>query len=202
MTKMIGVVLAGGNSTRFGEDKAFFELDGRPMYQHVVSSLLASGAVDEVIISTNQRLAGCFEDLDAVVDQTFPDHGPLGGLYDVMNTFPGDRLLVVSCDTPHVSPKWLQILCNRAGEHPDAVVITKEADRLHPLIGVYQGAGLSGTLKELLEEKRLSMRALFEERETIEVDTAFHGVDGRTLMNINRKTDIRLRGYESGEHYR
>ncbi|GAB3066123.1 molybdenum cofactor guanylyltransferase [Salinicoccus sesuvii] len=202
MKKTIGVVLAGGNSTRFGEDKAFFKLEGKPMYRHVVDTIWTSGVVDEVIISTNQRLAECFEDMDTIVDGNFQDCGPLGGLHEVSRAFPEDCLLVVSCDTPHVSPEWLRILGSRAAAYPDALIVTKAQDRLHPLIGIYQGSGLSDTLRHLIDRGRLSMRGLFEERQTIEVDAAFYDIDEKIFTNINRKTDIRLRGYESGEHYR
>ncbi|MFC3420316.1 molybdenum cofactor guanylyltransferase [Salinicoccus hispanicus] len=202
MTKTIGVVLAGGNSTRFGEDKAFFKIDGRPMYSHVAGALEASSAIDEIVISTNQRLADCFDGLQTIVDDVFQDDGPLGGLYEVAKAFPGDRLLVVSCDAPYVSPEWLSTLYRKAVGNPDALVITKAADRLHPLIGVYQGADLPETIRQLLDARQLSMHALFEERGMIEVDAVSYGINDGTFVNMNRKTDIRFGGDESGEYYR
>ena len=191
MTETIGVVLAGGNSTRFGEDKAFFELEGKAMYRHAAGALEAAGVCDRIVVSTNDRLKTCFSDYQTVVDHPeFRDQGPLGGLYALSASFPGCRLLVVTCDTPYVSPSWLRILHDWAAGHDEAIIVTKEAERLHPLIAVYQGNGLAGTIRELLEENRRSMRALFEKREMIEVDAGLHDIDNRTLMNINRKTDI------------
>ena len=191
MTETIGVVLAGGNSTRFGEDKAFFELEGRPMYRHALDSLVESGRCDRIAISTNARLKAYFNDYQTVVDHPeFQDQGPLGGLFALAEAFPGQRLLVVTCDAPYVAPSWLQILHDRAVEHKDAIIVTKEGERLHPLIAVYQGSDLSRTIRQLLEENRRSMRALFEKKEMIEVDAALHDIDNGTFMNINRKTDI------------
>lgn len=191
MTGTIGIVLAGGNSTRFGEDKAFFVLDGKPMYRHAADALEQSGVCDRIVVSTNERLKTCFSDYRTVVDHPeFRDRGPLGGLYALSESFPGCRLLVVTCDTPYVSPSWLRILHGRAVDHDEAIIVTREAERLHPLIAVYQGRHLSETVRQLLEENRLSMRALFEEREKIEVDAGLHDIDSGTFMNINRKTDI------------
>jgi molybdenum cofactor cytidylyltransferase len=44
-----GIVLAGGTSSRLGRPKQLLELEGRPVLQHVVDALAASG-VDEVVV--------------------------------------------------------------------------------------------------------------------------------------------------------
>ncbi|WP_411843461.1 molybdenum cofactor guanylyltransferase [Salinicoccus sp. HZC-1] len=188
--KTIGVILAGGNSTRFGEDKSLYPLDGKPMYQHIADSIRSSHTADEIIVSTNVRLKTSFEYETVVDDGRFMDKGPLGGLFAAARAYPDCRLLVISCDTPYVPPAWLKELHDAAVQNSDAIILTKAADHLHPLIGVYQGGDLGAALERQLKTGRLSMKAFFENRKTIELEAAGSGVEEHTLININRKTDL------------
>ena len=38
--KIAFVMLAAGNSRRFGSNKLFYELDGKPMYRHLLERLI------------------------------------------------------------------------------------------------------------------------------------------------------------------
>ena len=53
---VIGAVLAGGNSTRFGTDKSLYELNDTPMYMHVVNRLKNSTVCDTIVVSMVQKL--------------------------------------------------------------------------------------------------------------------------------------------------
>ena len=39
--KLLGAILAGGRSSRFGSDKAFALLNGKPLIDHVIAALAA-----------------------------------------------------------------------------------------------------------------------------------------------------------------
>ena len=190
MMKTVGVILAGGNSTRFGEDKALYELQGKPMYEHIAEAMKESGIVREIMVSTNRRLAGSFS-YETVTDLPgFLDKGPLGGIYAAAKHRPGCRLMVVSCDTPYVPAGWLLKLHGAAQTHEETLILTEEAGQIHPLIGIYQGEGLAGALRTQLETDRLSMRAFLENRQTATLDATAHGVHEDALVNINRRMDI------------
>ena len=76
---MIGVILAGGKSSRFGEDKALYPLNGLPMYEHVEQSLENVQAIDEIVINTNDKLKTRFKNYRMIVDDAaYQEHGPLG----------------------------------------------------------------------------------------------------------------------------
>ena len=80
----LGVILAGGRARRFGGDKAFAELCGRPLIAHAIDTLAAQ--VDTVIINTN-REDGRFTafGLPVVGDPLPGDHGPLNGVLAGLN---------------------------------------------------------------------------------------------------------------------
>jgi len=70
---ILGVVLAGGKSSRFGSDKALAELDGHTLLARAVDAL--SGWCEYVVVAGRETApAPC------IPDWPQPDMGPLGGI--------------------------------------------------------------------------------------------------------------------------
>ena len=89
----IGVVLAGGRSTRMRRDKALLEWHGRPLIERQLDVLRASG-VDEL------RVSGDRPAYLGVVD-TQSGLGPLGGLAGIAAAMANDAdLVVIPVDMP------------------------------------------------------------------------------------------------------
>lgn len=186
----VGVILAGGNSTRFGTDKSLYDVGGKKMYQHVHDAIQGTGVCDSIVVNTNARLKDEFS-LPTIVDEpSYRDHGPLGGLYAAASRYPGAQLLVVSCDTPHITTEWLTLLIDKADTHADAIIVSAEGGTLHPLIGVFQGESLRNSLQDQLDSKRLSLRAFFESQNVIQADAIEEGISTNIFRNINYKNDI------------
>ncbi|HWJ69317.1 MAG TPA: molybdenum cofactor guanylyltransferase [Sphingobium sp.] len=70
---VLGAVIAGGKSTRFGSDKALAALRGRPLIDHVTETLAAQTA--QVVICGRAHGG-----LPMVADTPAPHMGPLGGI--------------------------------------------------------------------------------------------------------------------------
>lgn len=88
--RLLGAVLAGGQSRRFGSDKALAHWRGRTLADHVAAAL--STHVEEVVI--------CGRGLP---DRPAPGLGPLGGINAALAHAAAhgfDRVLVAPCDTP------------------------------------------------------------------------------------------------------
>lgn len=100
---VVGVVLAGGRSSRMGRDKAMLPWEGSTLLAHMRQRLRLAGA-SRVIVS------GAYRDCDAVPDR-FADLGPLGGLASVAAALPDTTLLVVPVDMPLISADALRYLC-------------------------------------------------------------------------------------------
>ena len=188
--KTIGVVLAGGKSTRFGEQKSLYELGGKKMYQHVYDVLSDTGVCDEIVINTNETLAPYFDYKTVIDDEDYPDYGPLGGLYAAAKAYPGDRLLVVSCDTPFITAEWLKKLHDSALANPNTFIVSTEDDKMHPTISVFQGTDLKDELKGQLKTERLSFKAFFNNRNVKMLDVSDTEVSPEVFRNINYKSDI------------
>ncbi|MEY3659058.1 MAG: hypothetical protein RL425_1819, partial [Pseudomonadota bacterium] len=71
--KRLGLILAGGQSTRFGSDKAAALYQGRPLIDHVADALRPH--VDALAVAGRD-----WPDLIRIEDAPEPGLGPLGGL--------------------------------------------------------------------------------------------------------------------------
>lgn len=109
--KLLGAVLAGGRSSRFGSDKALALLDGKPLIEHAIDALAAqTGAV---MVSGR-----AWKDLPWAPDRPEPHLGPLGGInaalhFAVEHGF--DAVLTLSCDSLAV-PADLATRLTQAGD--------------------------------------------------------------------------------------
>ena len=92
---MAGIVLAGGLSSRMGQDKALLRWQGRSLLAHMCALLQAAGA-------QTLRVSGSYPVLPGVesVPDLVPRCGPLGGLYSVVKTLPDGPVWVVAVDMP------------------------------------------------------------------------------------------------------
>jgi len=102
----IGVVLAGGLSSRMGRDKALLPWNGHPLIEHQIAVLLAAG-VREV------KVSGDRPDYHGVTDPV-PQAGPVGGIAGVAATCEDSQLLIVPVDMPKLQPSLLQRLLTAA----------------------------------------------------------------------------------------
>ncbi|WP_257283146.1 molybdenum cofactor guanylyltransferase [Endozoicomonas sp. SESOKO1] len=103
---LYGLVLAGGRSSRMGQDKSRLSWFGRPLYQHMVSLLIRAG-IGQVLISGS----GFSSDDDAVIDDVVPGRGPISGIHAALQRLQdGDRLLVIPVDMPLVPADAIRIL--------------------------------------------------------------------------------------------
>lgn len=96
--RLLGAVLAGGQSRRFGSDKALALLGGKPLIAHVIEAL--SGQTDAVIVCGREGIGG-------VADRPEPGLGPLGGINAALHHAAAhgfDAVLTAPCDTPVLPP--------------------------------------------------------------------------------------------------
>ncbi len=75
--KVLGGILAGGKSVRFGSDKAMATFNGLPLIEHAAAALLPQ--CDALVIAGRRHA-----NLLSVADYPAPDMGPLAGLAGVM----------------------------------------------------------------------------------------------------------------------
>jgi len=127
-------VLAGGQSTRMGRDKALLPFRGGALAAYVAATV-AAAAGSAVLIGDPQKYGHL--GYPAIPDRT-PGAGPLGGIETALSCTAADWNLVLACDMPAVSADFLRELLD-AGERcgADALVPAGPSGRLEPLCAVY-----------------------------------------------------------------
>lgn len=136
-TAIVGCVLAGGKSTRMGSDKALLKVGGVTLIERAVT--LLTRMFPSVVISSDRGAAFEFLGIPVLPDIR-KDCGPLGGIQAALMHTNADRLFVLACDMPFVSPDLIRYLIS---SHPDAdAVVPSSGGRVHPLCGLYSRNGL------------------------------------------------------------
>ena len=127
-----GVVLAGGQSSRMGRDKALLPFNGKPLIARAIDILRPH--VDELLIIGDPNKYDGFGPL-ALADDS-PGLGPLGGIMTALRYAWHDRLIILACDMPHVTDVFIEQLMTHYEDGIDAVVAQCDG-HLEPLAAVY-----------------------------------------------------------------
>ncbi|MDI6772786.1 MAG: molybdenum cofactor guanylyltransferase [bacterium] len=196
MAGLTGVVLAGGESSRMGTDKAFVEVEGVPMIERVLRVLCA--CCSEVLIIAKEPAA--YEHLRVrVIQDGSTILAPLVGVCTGLGAATTPWAFVAACDMPYLSPDAVRLLAGLA-EGFDAAVPRVEG-RWHPLHAVYAAATLPLFEAHLAAgERRLwAVLEVLSVRQVTaaELEAASPGL--RTLHNVNTPHEYRrLEGSRPG----
>ncbi|MGG3937929.1 molybdenum cofactor guanylyltransferase [Anoxybacillus kestanbolensis] len=135
--KTVGIVLAGGQSKRFGEPKALALRQGKPFLFYSVEALRS--IVDEIVVVATpyiQKQLLCKEVLWGEDDPNYKGKGPLAGIYSAMVHHEATWYIVLPCDTPFIHETIVKTLKQQADDAFDAIVPYVNG-RLQPLIAMY-----------------------------------------------------------------
>lgn len=177
-----GVVLAGGASRRMGRDKAFLDLDGRPLIEIVIERV--ASVCGEVLIVTGD--AAPYLKLGVrVVEDRFPGVGVLGGLHAGLEAAAHDLIVAVGCDMPFLEPALIRAFVGWA-EGVDAVVL-RQGELVEPLHTVYRQTCLPAMEAAILSGQRrvVSFFSTVNVRYVTPEDVAPFDPEMRSFRNIN-----------------
>jgi molybdopterin-guanine dinucleotide biosynthesis protein A len=183
-----GVILAGGQSRRFGSNKALAAHGGKPLIQHVteiISSLFSS-----CLLVTNTPETYSFIGIPMIGD-IYLDMGPLAGIHAALVNIKTDWAFVTACDMPRLNPVLIKYLCGLAAEQFDAVT-PWPAGGPEPLYGLYHKKCLP-IIEKRLQKKQVAIHKALAELSVRRVDDEeMRGIGGyrNTFHNINRPEDL------------
>ncbi len=127
------VILAGGESSRMGRDKAWVEINGESLIVRAIRTVRDSG-ITEVSISGRAGIdygaLGCPVLLDRESGS-----GPLAGIERALGATQAQLLLVLAVDLPRMTAAFLRKLTKRCD--PYTGVVPKLSGQLEPLAAVY-----------------------------------------------------------------
>ena len=157
--KATGFVTAGGRSLRMGRDKAWLEIAGRPMIEHVIEALKPVTSSIAIIANNEEYKRLGFP---VFADTNF-GVGPLEAIRTALANSPTSSVVLVGCDMPFVTSELLSFLLNIANQEqqqtpdsrlqtpdsrlqtpdlPFAVAPLNEDGKLEPLCALYSTEAL------------------------------------------------------------
>jgi molybdenum cofactor guanylyltransferase len=126
-------VLAGGKSVRMGTDKAFVEFSGTTLLARALK-LLGEISGDVWIVGSLEK----FAPFGRVVEDEFPDHGPLGGIHAALRASDSDFNFVLAVDLPFVEVSLVKYLLGQAQRTKAMVTVARAGGGWQPLCAIYR----------------------------------------------------------------
>jgi molybdopterin-guanine dinucleotide biosynthesis protein A len=139
--KKVGIILAGGESRRYGTPKALEQMDGLHFYEKAIQVL--QPIVDDIVLIAHPTIKNRIQSKITVVPdvEMYQGQGPLAGIYTGMEAAPGDEYFVLACDMPIMETEIFQQLhAVKAMLSPDCSVIPTVHDKHQPLAAIYSHA--------------------------------------------------------------
>jgi molybdopterin-guanine dinucleotide biosynthesis protein A len=188
--KILGVVLAGGKSKRFGEDKSQVKLHGKILIDYILSEIMDK--FNEILVVTNNPIR--FKDSSKILTtKDFEEGlGPLGGIltamkwikdqkkdYEWISTFPSD--------TPFFTNKELKIFYENIDIKKSKLFFIKNKETRHNIFGLWS----LDLLKKLETDLQKGERKVEVWADTVGVETINIEYEKRDpFFNINTKEDL------------
>jgi len=179
---MTGIILAGGENSRMGSDKAFLTFEGRPLIEHILAVHRTLFSRTIIVTRTPERFRAYPVD---IAEDAFDIRGPLTGIYSGMLRSNDDLHFVNACDMPFLSTRLISYMRDEAGDN-DAVV-PRVKGFPEPLHAIYHRR-LLPVIEDFLRNGERKLQRLFDGakvRSVTEEEIARFDPRFRSFININ-----------------
>lgn len=191
------IILAGGFSTRLGQDKGLVQLAGKPLVRHVLDK--TKNLVEETLVVVSSKTqAEKYEkvlgsDATILVDNA-EAHGPLAGANVGFREASGTYSLLLPCDAPFISRDILQLLLELC-INKNAVIPRWPNCNIEPLQAVYCTEAALRASKEAVSSGEVKMQAMVDKLRGVRyVSTlVLEQLDPElnTFINVNTAFDLK-----------
>jgi molybdopterin-guanine dinucleotide biosynthesis protein A len=184
---MTGIILAGGRSKRMGENKAFIDAVGIPLFERVYR--VFKEIFSEIIIVAND--ARPFKRYEAHLQKdVILNKGALGGLYTGLLHSSSYHTFCSACDMPLLNPLLIKYMTKEKDEYD--VIVPKTHDGLHPLHAIYSKKCLI-PMRQLLNRDDLKIVNFFQQvrvRYIEEMEIREFDPHMMSIINVNTEEEM------------
>ena len=188
--KILGVVLAGGKSQRFGQDKSQVKLNGKILIDYILSEIIDE--FQEILIVTNQSISFMRSEKIKVIQDFKKGLGPLGGILSAMKWIKDNNkkyswISTFPSDTPFFTKKELRIFYKNLKIKESKLFFIKNKETRHNIFGLWS----LDLLKKLETDLQKGERKVEVWADTVGVETINIEYEKRDpFFNINTKEDL------------
>ena len=188
---ILAVVLAGGKSKRFGEDKNQIKLGDKTLLEHVLSKI--NNKFEEILIVSSHNLEIKKSENITIIPDCFDDFGPLAGVLSSMKWVRENQkqykwVATFPSDTPFFETSIIEEYKKRININDSSLYFIKSNNKRHNIFGLW-----SIDLLDVLEDdlKNNNFRKVEDWADKIGVKTINIEVNEfDPFFNINTKDDF------------
>ena len=189
-SNILGVVLAGGKSQRFGEDKCQVKLGGKLLIDYILSEIIDE--FKEVLLISNNKIKYNNSNKISLVEDTKRGLGPLGGILTAMKWIKENNrnykwISTFPSDTPFFKKKILNNFLEEIKDYEGKLFFINSNDTRHNIFGLWSIDLLDRLEKDLDNgERKVEMWA--NKIGVKSINMKFENKD--PFFNINTKEDL------------
>lgn len=178
-------VLAGGKSSRMGQNKVLMEYQNRRFLDRICEEL--QGFDEKPCISA--AMPGEYEDLGLpVVCDEYREIGPMEGIRQVLIHTSCDYVFVCAGDMPFITGDLVRYMAEFISSDYDCYCMVDE-DHIHPLCAVYSKKILP-VIEELIEQGQYRLMQILRRVRTKYIRLESSCFDKKQLRNINTREEF------------
>ena len=189
-SNILGTVLAGGQSQRFGEDKSQVKLDGKVLIDYILNEI--SDEFKEILIVSNNKIKFKNADNISIIGDLKKDQGPLGGVLSAMKWIKEKNkdykwISTFPVDTPFFKKEILQNFLREIILEESNLFFIKSNNTRHNIFGIWS-IDLMDKLEEDLNngERKVELWANSVRVKVINMEF----INEDPFFNINTKDDL------------
>ena len=190
---ILGVVLAGGKSKRFGEDKSQVILDGKILINYILSEIV--DIFNEILIVANGEIKFLQSKKISKIEDFQKDLGPLGGVLSAMkwikkNSKNYQWISTFPSDTPFFKKELLQSFFEKIDFNESKLFFIKSNNTRHNIFGLWSVDLLSQLEEDLIKKGDRKVELWANSIGVKNIEMQFENID--PFFNINTKEDLEI----------
>jgi len=180
-------LLAGGKSTRMGSDKAFLEFAGSTLLERALK-IAHEVSASVWIVGARQKFGG----FGKVVEDVYPDQGPLAGIHAALRVSDDDLNVVLAVDLPFIELGLIRFLLAQGQDTDALAIVPRIGSRWQPLCAVYRKpfADVAETALQKSENKIDLLFAKMDVRAIDESELRSAGFSPKIFLNLNTPEEL------------
>ena len=188
---VLGVVLAGGKSQRFGEDKSQVKLGDKILIDYILSEIIDE--FNEVLVVSNNSINFRKSKKISLIQDFKKDLGPLGGVLTAMKWVKDNNkdyqwISTFPVDTPFFKNQILKDFLQNINQEEDKLFFIKSNNTRHNIFGLWS-IDLMDKLEEDLNKGERKVEIWANSIGVKSINMEFENED--PFFNINTKDDLK-----------